>query len=139
MPVPADTVGIYFAGAQSSLTCWRTWRPGAYIDLMYLIWEKDELTAEVTGILLDRIQAGVRVHILYDWLLAAVQEGRAKARRRGRGGRTLLQAPAAAELPQPHEDGLRRQCGRLSGGMNMGQEYIDGGERFETWRDTTSG
>jgi cardiolipin synthase len=37
------------------------------ITLMYLIWERDELTAKVTEILLERIAAGVEVVILYDW------------------------------------------------------------------------
>ena len=35
---------------------------------MYLIWEQDELTAEVSDVLLERLGAGVEVHILYDWL-----------------------------------------------------------------------
>ena len=39
-----------------------------YIHLMYLIWEQDELTAKVKEVLLDRLKAGVKVHILYDWL-----------------------------------------------------------------------
>ena len=47
--------------------------------------------------------------------LHQLQEGRAQgARRRRRRGHALLQAPAADQLPQPHEDGdHRRQVGVL--------------------------
>ena len=66
VPLPADSVRLYFAGADKFadlLTDMRAAR--RYIHLMYLIWEMDRLTAEVTDILLERLSAGVEVHILY--------------------------------------------------------------------------
>ena len=66
---------------RSSPPCSRRWRPPrSYIHLMYLIWEQDELTAKVKDVLLDRLKAGVKVHILYDWLSAASATRRTSSR-----------------------------------------------------------
>ena len=111
-PLPADTVDIYTAGAQKFPALLEEMATAErYIHLMYLIWEQDELTAKVKTVLLDRLKAGVKVHILYDWLsLHQLQEGRAeRARRRRRRRGPLLQAPAPPQLPQPHEDGDHRR------------------------------
>ena len=68
-PLPADTVDIYTAGAQKFPALLEEMATAErYIHLMYLIWEQDELTAKVKDVLLDRLKAGVKVHILYDWL-----------------------------------------------------------------------
>ena len=69
VPLPADTVEIYTAGSQKFPALLEEMATAEkYIHLMYLIWEQDELTAKVTEVLLDRLKAGVKVHILYDWL-----------------------------------------------------------------------
>ena len=39
-----------------------------FIHMQYFIWERDELTAELVDILLDRVKAGVEVRILNDFL-----------------------------------------------------------------------
>ena len=68
-PLPADTVDIYTAGDQKFPALLEEMATAEkYIHLMYLIWEMDELTAKVKDVLLDRLKAGVKVHILYDWL-----------------------------------------------------------------------
>ena len=60
-PVPADTIRLYFAGADKFRDLIDDLgRARDYVHLMYLIWEQDELTARVTEILLDRLRAGVR-------------------------------------------------------------------------------
>ena len=69
VPLPADTVDIYTAGSQKFPALLEEMATAErYIHLMYLIWEQDELTAKVKEVLLDRLKAGVQVHILYDWL-----------------------------------------------------------------------
>ena len=105
---------------------------------MYLIWEQDELTAEVTRILQERLAAGVEVHILYDWL-SSMPYKKAELSRLAEAGAVVL--PCYRRLPQlnyrNHMKMVIVDGGVVySGGMNMGQEYIDGGERFATWRDT---
>jgi cardiolipin synthase len=138
-PLPAEDVRLYFAGADkfrdllADLAAARS-----TVHLMYLIWEQDELTAEVTRVLLDRVAAGVRVHVIYDWLSSLPYRKQELER---------LAAAGAAVVPcyrRPRRLNYRNHMKMAvidgltvySGGMNMGQEYIDGGRRFETWRDT---
>ena len=86
-----------------------------FIHLQYFIWEQDELTAEIVPILLDRLEAGVEVRIMYDWMgcisfkkreLKQLAQGRRRrARRRHR--------PPAHQLPQPPQDRRHRRRDRL--------------------------
>jgi len=106
---------------------------------MYLIWEQDELTAKVTEILLERLQAGVEVHILYDWL-SCIPYKKNELKRLAAAGATV--APCYKRLPRINYRNHMKMVlidGHTvySGGMNMGQEYIDGGPRFDVWRDTS--
>ena len=137
--VGADTLEVYYsgkdkfprllgdlAGAQRTIT------------LMYLIWERDELTAKVTEVLLDRIAAGVEVIILYDWL-TSISYRKSELRRLRRAGalvqpcyRRLLRINYRNHMKIAVIDGQVA----YTGGMNMGQEYADGGRRFASWRDT---
>lgn len=138
-PVTADDIRIYFTGAEKFEDLLADLRAAEHrVDLMYLIWECDELTARVTEVLLDRLAVGVRVRVLYDWLSSAPY--------RKRELKALAEAGAAV---RPCYRRLRQLNYRnhmkmvlvdhrvvYSGGMNMGQEYVDGGPRFATWRDT---
>ena len=118
VPLPADTVDIYTAGSQKFPALLAEMATAEkYIHLMYLIWEQDELTAKVKTVLLDRLQ-GRRAgpHPLRLAQLHQLQEGRAQgARRSGRRGGPVLQAPLARQLPQPHEDGDHRRQERVLG------------------------
>ena len=113
-------------------------RRDTYIHLMYLIWERDELTAEVTEILLERLRAGVEVNIIYDWLSSLpFKKDELKALAAG-GARVVPCYKRASQLNYRNHMKMAIIDGRVvySGGMNMGQEYIDGGSRFDVWRDT---
>ena len=114
-PLPADTVDIYTAGSQKFPALLEEMATAEkYIHLMYLIWEQDELTGQG-----DRraprppARGGAGPHHLRLAELHQLQEGRAQEAQCGGGRRgPLLQAPAADQLPQPHEDGdHRRQVG----------------------------
>jgi cardiolipin synthase len=139
-PLPADTVEIYTAGSQKFPALLAEMATAQeYIHLMYLIWEQDELTAKVTEILLDRIQAGVKVHILYDWL-SCISYKKDELKRLAAAGAVVM--PCYKRLPQINYRNHMKMViidGKsvYSGGMNMGQEYIDGGPRFDVWRDTS--
>ncbi|MGN6129021.1 MAG: cardiolipin synthase [Nocardioidaceae bacterium] len=138
-PVTADSIRLYFTGAEKFDDLLADLRAAEHhVDLMYLIWECDELTARVTEVLQERLAAGVHVRVLYDWLSSAPY--------RKRELKALARAGAAV---RPCYRRLRQLNYRnhmkmvlvdhavvYSGGMNMGQEYIDGGQRFATWRDT---
>lgn len=137
--LPADSCRLYYAGIDKFRDLLAELADAReFVHLMYLIWEQDELTAEVTSILLDRLAAGVKVHILYDWL-SSMPYKKAELRRLSAAGAVVL--PCYRRLPQLNYRNHMKMViidGRVvySGGMNMGQEYIDGGERFATWRDT---
>ncbi len=139
-PLPADTVDLYLSGSEKFPALLAEMATAErYIHLMYLIWEQDELTAKVTEVLLERLRAGVKVHILYDWL-SCITYKKDELKRLAAAGAVV--APCYKRLPQINYRNHMKMViidGRsvYSGGMNMGQEYIDGGPRFEVWRDTS--
>jgi cardiolipin synthase len=139
-PLPADSVEIYTAGSQKFPRLLEEMATAQkYIHLMYLIWEQDELTAKVTEVLLERMQSGVQVHILYDWL-SCLPYKKDELKRLAAAGAVVR--PCYKRLPQINYRNHMKMViidGRsvYSGGMNMGQEYIDGGPRFDVWRDTS--
>jgi cardiolipin synthase len=139
VPLPADSVRLYFSGADKFRDLLADMRSAErYIHLMYLIWEQDSLTAEVTDVLLDRLSAGVQVHVLYDWLSSKPYK-KDELKRLAAAGATVV--PCYKRLRQLNYRNHMKMAiidGAIvySGGMNMGQEYIDGGPRFEVWRDT---
>jgi cardiolipin synthase len=139
-PLPADTVDIYTAGSQKFPALLEEMATAEkYIHLMYLIWEQDELTAKVKDVLLDRLKAGVKVHILYDWL-SCISYKKDELKELAAAGAVVM--PCYKRLPQINYRNHMKMViidGKsvYSGGMNMGQEYIDGGPRFDVWRDTS--
>jgi cardiolipin synthase len=139
VPLPADDVRVYTAGADKFRDLLDDLRGARrYIDLMYLIWEKDELTAQVTEILRDRLSAGVEVHILYDWLTCLPYKKDELRALAAAGAKVVPCYRRAGELNYRNHMKIAIVDGAVvyTGGMNMGQEYIDGGRRFEEWRDT---
>ena len=138
-PLPADSVEIfadcagYFARLEQDLAAARS-----FIHLDYFIWEHDALTARISKVLLERLRAGVEVRIVYD-LLGSMRYRKAELRRLKAGG-----ARVSADVRQLFKLNYRNHLkiavidGTIgfTGGANLGQEYIDGGRRFPTWRDT---
>ncbi len=137
--VGADTVKVYFHGADKFHDLLEDLASAEHtITLMYLIWERDELTAKVTQILLDRMDAGVQVFIMYDWL-GSISYPKSELRRLRRAGAKVL--PCYRRLLRANYRNHMKVAdidGRVvyTGGMNMGSEYADGGKRFAEWRDT---
>ena len=83
-PLPADTRrDLHHGRREVRAASRRTWPPpSAFIHMQYFIWEQDELTAELTAILLDRARGGRRgAHPLRLARLHQLQEGRAQAAR----------------------------------------------------------
>lgn len=138
-PLPADDVRLYFAGADKFRDLLADLAAASrHIHLMYLIWEQDELTATVTDTLSERLAAGVKVHILYDWL-SSLPYKKTELRRLADEGAVVM--PCYRRVPQLNYRNHMKIVvidGAIvySGGMNLGQEYVDGGRRFDRWRDT---
>ena len=139
VPLPADSVQLYFSGAHKFSSLLADLKGAKrYVHLMYLIWEMDELTAEVTEVLLERLEAGVEVHILYDWLSSLPYKKDELKRLSAAGAGVVPCFKRLAQLNYRNHMKMVVIDGETvySGGMNLGQEYIDGGKRFEVWRDT---
>ena len=108
------------------------------IDIQYFIWEHDELTAEFTGILLARLAAGVEVRMLNDFVGNLGYRKDEIKRMRAAGARILSDMTDPEKINYRDHRKIVVIDGVLgyTGGFNVGQEYIDGGRRFPSWRDT---
>ena len=108
------------------------------MHLEYFIWEQDALTGRFCQLLAEKVRQGVEVRVLYDWV-GSIGYGKRqlKALRRAGAG---VSADAAkwTKLNYRNHRKIAVIDGRVAytGGMNMGQEYIDGKPRYESWRDT---
>ena len=111
------------------------------IHLQYFIWGVDLFTDRVKQILIDKASAGVEVRLLYDPQGSQAHVGHRYVRdMRARGIRM------AATSPLYHLHTISYRNHRkitvidgvigYTGGMNIGQEHLDGGEGFDSWRDT---
>ena len=137
--LPASSLELFVTGADKFAALKRDLRNACHsIHLQYFIWEQDELTAEITAILLERLAAGVEVRITYDWL-GSIRFGKRELLRLSRAG-AHVEADLADILRVNYRNHRKIAVidGEVgyTGGINMGQEYIDGGHRFASWRDT---
>jgi cardiolipin synthase A/B len=111
------------------------------IDLQFYTWADDAFTRELKAILIERAAQGVEVRLLYDPFGSLFRLTRRYKRELTKGG--VHWAPVSA-LYWLHTVSYRNhrkiavidgQVG-YTGGMNIGQEHIDGGPTFDHWRDT---
>lgn len=109
-----------------------------FIHMEYFIWGKDELTKKITDILHQKIKEGVEVRISYDWF-GSLNLGKSEIRYLKKAG-----AKVYADVKSIKKINYRnhrkivvidKKIGYF-GGLNMAQEYIDGGKKYPTWRDT---
>jgi len=109
-----------------------------FIHLQYFIWEQDRLTAEIVPILLDRLAAGVEIRIMYDWMGCITFKKRELKQLARAGADVRADVTDLLRINYRNHRKIVVIDGEIgyTGGMNVGQEYIDGGERFATWRDT---
>ena len=111
-----------------------------FINLEYFIWEKDELTADLCEILIDRVKAGVEVHVLYDWM-GSLPFGKSELNSlKMAGGDVRPDVTQLGSLNYRNHRKIAVIDGEIgyTGGHNVGQEYIDGGKSYPSWRDTST-
>ena len=114
------------------------------IHMQFYIWRSDELGRRIKKILIEKASQGVDVKLIFDGVGCFFK----MSRKYKRG------LKAAGVEYKYFLDPLNPLSGRLvnyrnhrkivvidgetgyTGGMNLGQEYITGGKRFESWRDT---
>ena len=111
------------------------------IHLQYFIWGADPFTERLKEILTAKARAGVEVRLLYDPIGSHAHLSRAYVRDMQAAG--VRMAPTSP-LYRLHTISYRNHRkitvidGAIgyTGGMNIGQEHLDGGEGFDSWRDT---
>lgn len=110
-----------------------------HIHLEYYTWEDDELTRRFCDLLAEKARAGVDVRVLYDWV-GSIPYGKSQLRTlAAAGARVRADAARLQRLDYRNHRKIAVVDGRIgyTGGVNFGQEYIDGGRRFASWRDTS--
>src|SRR5664279_169929 len=137
--LPATSTALYvdghekFARLKEDLT-----EATRFIHLQYFIWERDRLTAEVVGILKQKLAEGLEVRITYDYLGSISFNKSELNELKTAGADVRADVTDLARINYRNHRKIVVIDGEIgyTGGSNMGQEYIDGGERFATWRDT---
>jgi cardiolipin synthase A/B len=138
-PLPAATLEIFATGAEKFARLAQDLSAARrFIHLEYFIWEQDELTADITRILMDRLAAGVEVRVMYDYVGSITFKKDELKALAAAGAKVSADVTTAVKLNYRNHRKIAVIDGEIgyTGGMNMGKEYVDGGLRFETWRDT---
>jgi cardiolipin synthase len=112
------------------------------IHLQYFIWGVDPFTDGLKQILIEKVRAGVEVRLLYDPIGSQAHVGRRRYVRDMRA-EGIQMAPTSPPY-ELHTISYRNHRkitvidGAIgyTGGMNIGQEHLDGGKGFDSWRDT---
>lgn len=111
------------------------------IHLQYFIWRADAFTEKLKDILCAKAEAGVEVRLLYDPVGSrAPMKLRYNREMRAAG----IEVAPTSPLWRLHTISYRNHrkitvidgAVGYTGGMNIGQEHLDGGEGFDSWRDT---
>jgi cardiolipin synthase len=138
-PLPARTFEIYPSGEEYfPVLIEDLSRAQRFIHMQYFIWERDELTEKICNVLMDRVKAGVEVRILNDWLgNLTYKKDQLKALKEAgvQWGADVSQFNKANYRNHRKMTIIDGDVGH-SGGVNIGQEYIDGGKKYPAWRDT---
>jgi cardiolipin synthase A/B len=111
------------------------------IHLQFFVWASDEVGQELKEIMLAKAAEGVEVRLLYDpvgsfWRMNPRYRWELQA-----GG---VQVAPYSRMWKLHTISYRNHRkiavvdGRIgyTGGLNIGQEHVDGGPKFRGWRDT---
>ncbi len=114
-----------------------------FIHMEYFIWKSDAFTETIKNILIEKKKEGVEIRILYD-IIGSLQLKGKYLRALRKHGIKIYPYDNQYTLISVHSLNYRNHRkiaiidGHIAytGGMNMGKEYIDGGNRFESWRDT---
>jgi len=117
-----------------------------FIHMEYFIWRDDELTRRIKDILIQKAREGVEIRIIYDpigslWMTLFHRKYFRQMRKAGIAAVPFFNTLSPLRITTVNYL-LHRKIviidGSIgyTGGMNMGQEYIDGGGSYESWRDT---
>lgn len=117
----------------------------SFVHLEYFIWySNDALGKKLKKLLIEKAAEGVEVRILYDYSGCFFTLGRGYVRGLRKAGVQIypffnyLSSFKLHTLNYRNHRKIAVIDGNIAytGGMNVGQEYIDGGKRYKSWRDT---
>lgn len=111
------------------------------IHLQYFIWAVDPFTDGLKQILVEKARAGVEVRLLYDPIGSQAHVSRGYVKDMLAAGIRMAPTSSFYHLHTVSYRNHRKITvidGVIgyTGGMNIGQEHLDGGEGFDSWRDT---
>jgi cardiolipin synthase len=111
------------------------------IHLQYFSWAVDPFTEQLKQILIEKARAGIEVRLLYDPIGSQAHVGRRYVKEMLAAGIRMAPTSPRYELHTISYRNHRKITvidGIIgyTGGMNIGQEHIDGGMGFDSWRDT---
>jgi cardiolipin synthase A/B len=111
------------------------------IHLQYFIWGADDATEIMKDVLIAKARSGVEVRLLYDPIGSRAHLSRAYLRQMREGGVRIAETSPLYRLHTISYRNHRKITvvdGAIgyTGGMNIGKEHLDGGEGFDSWRDT---
>lgn len=138
-PLPANDLAIWPSGAEYFPHLLDDISKAQHsIHMQYYVWERDELTTRVCDALAERVRAGVEVRILNDFIGSARYRKDQLAALRAAGAQVGYDVAQIRKLNYRDHRKITVVDGVIghTGGINIGQEYIDGGARYESWRDT---
>lgn len=113
------------------------------IHMTYFIWRDDDMTRKIKDLLIRKVKEGIKVRILVDTLGASTISRKYKKEMREGGVQfftyfSYLSPFSFHTISYRNHRKLAVIDGRIgyTGGMNMGKEYVDGGNKYDSWRDT---
>ncbi|MEI6266857.1 MAG: cardiolipin synthase [bacterium] len=109
-----------------------------FIHLGYFIWEKDILTTEIMNVLLKKLAEKVEVRISYDFLGSIAYSKKELNILKKAGAQVKADVTDIGRFNYRNHRKVAIIDGEIgyTGGINIGQEYIDGGKSYPHWRDT---
>jgi cardiolipin synthase len=140
-----NRVKLYFAGEEAFSNLIRDLKKAEdSIHMEFFIWRSDVLGEKIKEILIEKALQGIDVKLIFDGLGSFGKisfKYRKELKESGIQYRYFLDLNSAIARTKINYRNHRKIVvidGRkaYTGGMNVGQEYIDGGNRFEKWRDT---
>src|SRR5438067_9554400 len=110
------------------------------IHHQYFIWRSDEFTEPLKELFIAKVKQGGEVRLLYDPLGSQNMKRKYRKELRAAGISVAPTSPAYQlhTLSYRNHRKITVVDGVIgfTGGMNIGQEHIDGGKGFNLWRDT---
>jgi len=111
------------------------------IHLQYFIWASDDCTRQFMQVMADKAHAGVAVRLLYDSMGSHAHLRRRDLEMLKSAG---VRVAPTSPLYRLHTISYRNHRKitvidgviGYTGGMNIGREHLDGGQGFDSWRDT---